>query len=143
MSQYLCLRCGSYRLLLDIRHVVEIGGSDQASQAEAGGSMRRRWREGSLPALNLTAFLGHPPSAASQQVVICDEQGRQSIIDVDAVDDLRTIEPAQFAGLAAVSTELQDLIDAVATDPASGSCLLRLRHPFAWTTHSAAGEVQS
>lgn len=134
MSQYLCLRCGAYRLLLDIRHVVEIGGGDQASRQEAGSSMRRRWRDGSLPAMNLTTFLGHPPAVTSQQVVVCDEQGRQSIIDVDTVDDLRAIEPAQFAGIAAFSTELQDLVDAVATDPDSGDCLLRLRHPFAWTS---------
>ncbi len=140
MSQYLCLRCGSYRLLLDIRHVVEIGGSAPGREEGAGSSMRRRWREGSLPALSLTAFLGHPPGVNSQQVVICDEQGRQSIIDVDAVDDLRAIEPAQFAGIAALSARLQELVDAVTTDPASGSCLLRLRHPFAWTSMLTTGE---
>lgn len=134
MSQYLCLRCGIYRLLLDIRHVVEIGGSVVASEAEAGRSMRRRWREGSLPALNLTAFLGHPPAASSQQIVICDEQGRQGIIDVDAVDDLRTLESSQFADIAALSATLQELIDAVAADTDSATCLLRLRHPFAWTS---------
>lgn len=142
MSQYLCLRCGSYRLLLDIRHVVEIGGDDQARQEESGSSMRRRWREGSLPALSLTAFLGLPPGATRQQIVICDEQGLQSIIDVDAVDDLRAIESTQFAAIAEVSTGLQDLIDGVATDPDTGSCMLRLRHPFAWTSMFTHREAQ-
>jgi chemotaxis signal transduction protein len=141
MSEYLCFRCGPHRLLLDIRHVIELGDAPAAAtDAQVG---RRLWRERSLPLVNLCAFLGAPRPVRAQQVVLGDAQGGQGIIDVDAVEGLRELAPHDFTGLAAVSLALETLIDGVAFDAASGDCLLRLRHPFAWNAALAAEEVAS
>lgn len=139
MSEYLCFRCGPHRLLIDIRHVVELG--DAPPTRDGAQATRRLWRDGSLPLVNLTAFLGGVRPARAQQIVLGDAAGDRSIIDVDAVEGLLELAPADFARLAPVSPGLENLIDAVAFDARTGDCLLRLRQPFAWTQAPAEEET--
>lgn len=129
MNEYLCFRAGPHRLLLDIRHVVEVG---DAPAGDTGAMARRRWRDGSLPVVNLPAFLGAQAPQRAQQVVLGDSGTGDGIIDVDAVEGFRVLPPEHFMQVAQMSEALAALVDAVALDGAGGDCLLRLRHPFAW-----------
>lgn len=132
MSQYLDFRCGPYRLLLSLRHVVEIADAPMPGTSAAGNASRRAWRERTLPLCNLTVHLGSAPPERSLQIVILRDRDELEILDVDAVLGLSEVSDAEFASIAGLDPSLQALVDAVSPDPAGGSCRLRLRHPFAW-----------
>lgn len=140
MNEYLCFRSGPHRFLLDIRHVVEIGDAPPAS---ADARARRRWREGSLPVVNLAGFLGAPAAPRAQQVVLGGDGDTLGILDVDMVEGLRQLPAEQFTALAPMSEALAALVDGVARDGERGDCLLRLRHPFAWRFAPAPEEEPS
>lgn len=129
MNEYLHFHCGPHQLLVDLAHVVEVG--DRPDDATCQGW--RPWREHNLPLLDFCAFLGVPAATGRrQQIVLRRDDGGCGVIDVDAVERLLPLPPPRFATVASLSERLQALVDAVAVDDATGSCLLRLRHPFAW-----------
>lgn len=130
MSQYIDFRCGPYRLLLALGHVVEI--SDAPAGAGEGNATRRAWRDRTLRLCNLTAYLGGQPAERCLQVVLRGEEDKLEIIDVDAVLGLCEIDATAFVTIAGLAPSLQALADAVSPDPEDGACRLRLRHPFAW-----------
>lgn len=136
MSQYLRFRAGLYDLLLAVEDIVEVG------EAGAGGvassvSGWRLWREHSLPVVSLPRYLdaGADTGARAQQIVLRDEAAGLSIIDVDHVDGLVSLDAKDFTDIAALSPALAELIDAVASTGAGQGCLLRLRRPLAWREH--------
>jgi chemotaxis signal transduction protein len=131
MNQYLQLRCGPYRLLLDTAHVVEIGAVPAADES---GSGWRLWREQNLRNVDLTAFLGAPAAPVGrEQVVLRSGADALCVIDVDQVQQIVEFPPERFAAIADCSARLAGLVDGVALAADTGDCLLRLRHPFAWS----------
>lgn len=139
MNRYLLLHCGPYRLLLDIGQVVEVADAPAASRDV---HFRRLWRDTQLTGIDLAAYLGATPAGRRQQIVLRDEEGTLSCIDVDRVESLCELADADFTAIAGVSERLQQLMDAVALDRDNEHCLLRLRRPFAWhAVETAQGEV--
>lgn len=124
MSQYLHVRCGPYGILLDLRHVVEVGDAGTV----VDGTGWRAWRERNLRVTDLCAHLGLAAASRRQQVVVSDTDGF-SIIDVEHVEGLREFAEACFLPLDGLGAALERLADAVVPGSQAGGCLLRLRHP--------------
>lgn len=137
MKTYLDIACGDFRLLLPAESVVEIMAAGVRNDLGTRSHAFRPWRDRQLPVVNLAAFLGATPAAHGEQVVISDEAGHLTLLEVDRVLGLREVADSAFAPLPAVTPALLALVDAVAPAPEGDICRLRLRRPWAW---SAAGE---
>lgn len=131
MSQYLRFLAGPHELLLPVQDIVEVGDAGGAS-ATSTVTGWRLWRERSLSVVNLPRYLGGSAGVRAQQIVLRDEAGGLSIIDVDQVQGIVELDERDFTGIAELSPALASLVDAVALADADTRCLLRLRRPPAW-----------
>lgn len=134
MSIYLYLQCGSYPVLLDTSHVVEI--SERTSAISA--AQQRLWHDRELPVINLADVLGTRASARSEQIVLGSRGSAIAIADVDRVIGVVNLPETEFSrpDQTASIAGLSKLVDGVWQPAADSNRVFRLRYPFPWLASS-------
>lgn len=127
MSTYVRFRCGAMTLYLDargVRAVTEVSGDNRKDLAE--------WEGLAVEQLDLNELLGQPGPGHQALVVAAGEdiQGRLVMLTVDSVENVLSLQPAEFRALPPMSGGFGNLFDAAVELHRGQQLGLRLRYPL-------------
>lgn len=144
MTLFLKAHCGSIRLLVDVKQVVEVLDAPVTPQQTAVTLLSHcPWREQILHRINMLGYFNMPDPGADRLIVVDtglhDPALRFVALAVESSDSLLTLGDEAIADIANQHDSLAPIFSGIYLPPDSSACHLVLRFPASWITTLLAG----